>query len=263
MAYKKRKARCGYCWQEGHNRTSCPKMKMEAAAGDSYAQRSLERSAVKQCSYCSGTDHNKATCERKFGDDRRDALCQWTGLTAAIEIVKRKKLGAGAFIYGPVMHRWNSAPRNNADGQPNNYDMVNYTIKEFTLTGNSAVSEFEGVYTFETLAEPSAGNYFKGTVPLPGLSREISNAPDSIGRTEWFRRNDARYDHDSRMILADNFDVLLEASEEEVNKAVAHLQSQKPMIVDYEDIKEYNSAKRKLAAQKKKDEAKENNSWQD
>jgi hypothetical protein len=234
-------------------------MKTEAAAGDSYAQRYLEQSAVKQCSYCSGTDHNKATCEKKFTDDRRDALCQWEGLTAAINIVKHKKIGAGAFIYGPVIHRWNHAPRNGAEGQPNNYDVVNYTIKEFTLTANNAVSEFEGAYTFETLAEPSNGNYFKGTVPLPGLSGEVFKAPDSIGRSEWFRRNDARYDYESRQILIESFDVLLEASEEEVNKAVAHLQSQKPMIVDYEDIKEYNSAKRKLAAQKKKDEAKENN----
>ena len=256
----KRKARCGYCWQEGHNRTSCPKMKHEASLGDGYAQRQLERATTKQCSYCRGTDHNKANCQEKFNDERLNALSSWTAMQAAIEVIKDKKIAEGAFIYGPILHRWSSVPVDATEHRESNYDMGNYHIKEMTLNVDSVGGEFEGAFSYDTLVEASGGSWFKRMLPLPCLSKEMQRMPDSVGRTRWFSKNDVRYDRQGRDLYDESFNVIVEAPQEAVNSLVEKLRAMKPMIVDFEDMKQYNSAKRKEAINKKKKEEAE---WQD
>ena len=227
----KRKARCGYCWQEGHNRTSCPKMKQEAASGDGYAQRQLERATTKQCSHCRGTDHNRANCQEKFNDERLDALS-----------------------------RWSNVPVDATEHRESNYTMGNYSIKEMTLNIDSVNGEFEGAFSYDTLTECEGGNYFRRALSLPYLSKEMQRMPDSAGRTKWFSRNDVRYDRQGRDLYDENFNVLVEAPQEAVDNLVEKLKAMKPMIVDFEDMKQYNSAKRKEAINKKKKEEAE---WQD
>ena len=227
----KRKARCGYCWQEGHNRTSCPKMKQEAAGCDGYAQRQLERATTKQCSHCRGTDHNRANCQEKFNDERLDALS-----------------------------RWSNVPVDATEHRESNYTMGNYSIKEMTLNIDSVNGEFEGAFSYDTLTECEGGNYFRRALSLPYLSKEMQRMPDSAGRTKWFSRNDVRYDRQGRDLYDENFNVLVEAPQEAVDSLVEKLKAMKPMIVDFEDMKQYNSAKRKEAINKKKKEEAE---WQD
>ena len=78
MSYR-RKPRCSYCRQEGHNRTNCPTLKariaerLEANPNDWWATQQMERSkpktaADRTCSYCGTKGHTRRTCEVKKAD---------------------------------------------------------------------------------------------------------------------------------------------------------------------------------------------------
>ena len=57
--------RCGYCYQRGHNKRSCPKLKAFIECNpNSYAAScaSTIANTKRVCSYCKKTDHNKRTC---------------------------------------------------------------------------------------------------------------------------------------------------------------------------------------------------------
>ena len=243
----KRQSRCGYCWGTGHNRLSCPKVKEQAAAGDAYAQRQLERSKVKQCSYCKSTDHIKSSCISQFTDERREALASWVGILGLASVIQEKKIANGAFVYGPILHRWNKAPQE----EGKTHTMGNFSVTKIDFSSNYATEEFEGVIHYETLTEAPDNTWFSKRLPLPSVSNMISAMPDSIGRTLWLEKNHRSYDTHARTYLEENFQVIIEAPQEEVDKAVAELVAKKPMIVDFEDMKAYQSAKRKLAKEQK------------
>jgi hypothetical protein len=78
MSYR-RKPRCSFCRQEGHNRTNCPTLKakikerLEANPNDWWATQQMERSkpktaADRTCSYCNQKGHTRRTCEVKKKD---------------------------------------------------------------------------------------------------------------------------------------------------------------------------------------------------
>ena len=60
---------CGHCYEKGHNKTNCPKMRREAAANpNSYAARQVatieaRKSRPKICSYCDTSGHTRAGCD--------------------------------------------------------------------------------------------------------------------------------------------------------------------------------------------------------
>ena len=243
----KRQARCSYCWQTGHNRTSCPKMKAEAANGDSYAKRLLESSSVKQCSYCRGTDHNKAGCDKLFSDQRNEGLVKWAHLNAMINVIKNKKIANGAFIYGPIIHRWHDTPYNLSSGEPGNYDLGNYCVKHVEYNDSTPYSP---CYGFETLVEPSGdARYFRTSLPLPGIYNEVRKLSSTMKEASdaWINHTD-RYSSAMggiNFVYEENYNVLVEASDEEVNKAVESLLMEKPVIVDFTERKLYQSEMRK------------------
>jgi len=78
MSYR-RKPRCSYCREEGHNRTNCPTLKakikerLAANPNDWWATQQMERSkpktaADRTCSYCGTKGHTRRTCEVKSKD---------------------------------------------------------------------------------------------------------------------------------------------------------------------------------------------------
>ena len=78
MSYR-RKPRCSYCREEGHNRTNCPHLKkrieerLAANPNDWWANNQLERNKPKKaadrtCSYCNQKGHTRRTCEVKKAD---------------------------------------------------------------------------------------------------------------------------------------------------------------------------------------------------
>ncbi len=58
---------CRYCWGTGHTKRACPKVKEDAANGDTYAQDIIDhyaaRAKSRKCSYCGECGHNKKGCK--------------------------------------------------------------------------------------------------------------------------------------------------------------------------------------------------------
>lgn len=98
---------CKHCWQEGHNRRGCPKLKeqMEKRLAedpeDWRAQRYFEKkkgAKVRRCTYCNLKGHNRATCAELKG-----AVSEWKHKNsnwrkAIIEELLAAGLGVGALI---------------------------------------------------------------------------------------------------------------------------------------------------------------------
>jgi len=65
--------RCGWCYEEGHNKRSCPQLKEHIKENpDSYrAKIELRKKAnakKRRCTYCNLTGHNRRTCELLAND---------------------------------------------------------------------------------------------------------------------------------------------------------------------------------------------------
>ena len=253
--YAKRKPRCGYCYQEGHNRNSCPSIKAAAANGDEYAKERLERAKIKRCSYCKNDGHTKATCERKFGDDLSSGWSVWTGINAVVNIIREKKLAKGAFVYGPIQHRWTDYPAEVTDRSTNepkpNYEMINFCIDGDDLNEHTVLGEWSNHLGYTTLAEIPDGVRLKGAYSLPGFYEAVLHLDKTFeyGKQEWIKKNEHYVLPIGRKNSVDLCTILVEAPQEEVDKIVNKLLEKKPMIVDYTDRKAYQSA---IRAQNKK-----------
>ena len=80
--------RCGFCYQSGHNRRSCPELKrrIRDEPNGYYARMEKEKKSYairnpRRCSYCKETGHNKATCDGLRKDRRRISglIREWRG----------------------------------------------------------------------------------------------------------------------------------------------------------------------------------------
>jgi len=79
---------CGYCYDQGHNRRSCPQLKKNLARrlaedpDDSYAKYELakqNKGKVRRCTYCNLKGHNRRTCEElnTAKQDWREQAAAW------------------------------------------------------------------------------------------------------------------------------------------------------------------------------------------
>ena len=59
--------RCGYCYDSGHNKRSCPKLAKYAEENpDTWTAKRLKegkrKGKIRRCTYCNLKGHNRATC---------------------------------------------------------------------------------------------------------------------------------------------------------------------------------------------------------
>ena len=89
--------RCGYCYEVGHNRRTCPSykknLKRAAENGNPYAKEQLNKKIVRTCGYCSRSGHDKRTCEYLKRDTNRLAAIN-------LEVRKRIQKKAQDFNFG-------------------------------------------------------------------------------------------------------------------------------------------------------------------
>ena len=89
--------RCGYCYEVGHNRRTCPSykknLKRAAENGNPYAKQELNKKIVRTCGYCSRSGHDKRTCEYLKRDTNRLAAIN-------LEVRKRIQKKAQDFNFG-------------------------------------------------------------------------------------------------------------------------------------------------------------------
>ena len=95
--------RCSYCYNTGHNRRSCPKLKKYIEENpDSWraiqAKESKKRASNRRCSWCNETGHNARTCPwRKDIQENGPALIQKVNkLYAALS--GQRGVGRGALV---------------------------------------------------------------------------------------------------------------------------------------------------------------------
>jgi len=79
--------RCGYCYEEGHNKRSCPQLKkrmeerLAANPDDWYAKeyhRKKKQGTKRRCTYCNLKGHNRRTCPHLA-----EAKAEWRAKTKA------------------------------------------------------------------------------------------------------------------------------------------------------------------------------------
>src|SRR3990167_7591205 len=72
----RRKNKCHYCWETGHNIQTCPTKSAAALQGEPVAQYHVQKKANRiaegvRCSYCKLPGHNIATCNAKKNEDQK------------------------------------------------------------------------------------------------------------------------------------------------------------------------------------------------
>ena len=242
----KRSPRCSYCYTTGHTRNNCPTAKQEAASGNEFAKKVVERAAIKKCSYCNDTTHTKTTCEKFYSDQKDRAQKLWVGALGIVDCIKSLRLAEGAFLYAPMTYYSNQTPsRENED-----YELINFTIEKVELRSDRTDNEFLSAFKCNTLAEPMGENRsWRNWIPAPGLYEAVVNLQTEYteGKRLWLRENDASgYSRimDGRSNLKDQTQVLVPASDEAVNAAVNRILQQKPDILKHPDRKSYQKAMR-------------------
>ena len=111
--------RCGYCWEYGHNKTTCPKMKEDYEAASKaveegtstrhltyrmrralreYPEVRRNKKKVRRCSYCDGEGHRITTCP-----ERKQHIQQYKDLNTiwqrrVTEVLQKHGVGPGAII---------------------------------------------------------------------------------------------------------------------------------------------------------------------
>ena len=103
-----RTMRCGYCYNTGHNKRGCPKMRQDAKNGDSWAQRQLDGYKAKserqkeaggrKCGYCEERGHTRRTCATRKNNMGTSQRLNREYRKAALAWFKSIGLGTGALV---------------------------------------------------------------------------------------------------------------------------------------------------------------------
>ena len=99
--------RCSNCYEKGHNRSGCPKLKeemqkrLEVDPDDYRATNYFEkkkRTSKRTCGYCRETGHNRKTCF-EANQDRQQFILQNQGAREkALEWMKSSGVGVGTLV---------------------------------------------------------------------------------------------------------------------------------------------------------------------
>jgi len=99
---------CGYCYNNGHNKRGCPKMKQDAADGNTWAKRQVDtfkaRAASqkaaggRKCGYCEERGHTRRTCSTLKNNKATSERINREWRSATLEWFKNIGLGTGALV---------------------------------------------------------------------------------------------------------------------------------------------------------------------
>lgn len=94
---------CGHCYNEGHNRRGCPKLKEYVAENpDSWqAERESQRKSretTRSCSYCKQPGHNRKTCEPLKLDVRNASKVNSVWRENVHQYLMENGIGVGALV---------------------------------------------------------------------------------------------------------------------------------------------------------------------
>jgi hypothetical protein len=99
--------RCGNCYDKGHNRNGCPKLKeemqkrLEADPDDWRATNYFEgkkRTSKRTCGYCQQEGHNRKTCSNAKEDRNQYIQQNQTAREKALDWLKKSGVGVGTLV---------------------------------------------------------------------------------------------------------------------------------------------------------------------
>ena len=99
--------RCSNCYDKGHNRSGCPKLKEDmikrlAADPDDWRAKDYfekkQRTSKRTCGYCKESGHNRKTCSEAKKDRDVFILQNQTAREKALEWMKSSGVGVGTLI---------------------------------------------------------------------------------------------------------------------------------------------------------------------
>ena len=155
--------RCSYCYQSGHNKTSCPelKKKWEEDPNSYYGrqwQAILDRKAKpKKCSYCGEIGHTRAGCEtaKKHKAQFQMDLNLWR--QALVKWMKETGLGPGAMVRANEVSYY----RNGTYQYPNDDGYIPPVGMYMTPHINSVLTHYAGIMNTDEWTSPSAFFHFE------------------------------------------------------------------------------------------------------
>ena len=166
-------------------------------------------------------------------------------------------MGEGAFLHAPVVFGWGSdytetGYYKNGYGSEMipNYEYANVSVSRIHY--NEQVEANLPFMQIVTLDEPeyASGRYkFTTSLCCPGLFTAVENLETEYldGKSEWMERNM----HRKQTVLEENLTVLMEATPEKVQETVDRIKTFRSKILDFKDIKSYNSYLRASKKQNK------------
>ena len=99
--------RCSNCYEKGHNRNGCPKLKeemqkrIETDPEDYYAQNYFEkkqRTSKRTCGYCKESGHNRKTCSEAKQDRNHFVRQNQDAREKALEWLQENGIGVGTLV---------------------------------------------------------------------------------------------------------------------------------------------------------------------
>jgi len=95
--------RCGHCYEEGHNKRTCPELKKEIENNPEgyYARRAKRKKAnakSRRCSYCGEVGHNRATCNQLKCDKTEYQHMNWKFQNRLSSAMREAGLYVGAML---------------------------------------------------------------------------------------------------------------------------------------------------------------------
>lgn len=140
--------RCSYCYKTGHNRRTCPDLKLYIEKNpDSYYARQAERKkeaskpSNRRCGFCGTVGHTKRTC-----GDRLDGIRKVTRKNRRFRRKLRTALARGGWVPGALIQ---FTPREQIPGSVSGYDIDSanrYFDYQFKENGNTAVAMVIGYH---------------------------------------------------------------------------------------------------------------------
>lgn len=142
MSYR-RQPTCSYCYNRGHNRRSCPDLRLQAQQGASKpsSERTWHEQAAimrvteyntnnRACSYCAGSNHNVKTCASRK-NDIENAITRTNAFRRKfIQALKENNFGIGAIVSYDGYFSDLAYPTPNEDGSPAFHYLLVKSFKE-------------------------------------------------------------------------------------------------------------------------------------
>ena len=190
-------SRCSYCYQEGHNRRTCPtyteRLQRSADAGSEYHKAMLEQrgkgkdKSQRTCSFCSTRGHDRRKCEQLGAYVEKRATLDMDARRDFAWRMKDAGLGQGALV---------TFIRHEYDYQKNDYVDIPLTgvVSEirWDMLGNNSYDSNSQFITVECIEHQSDGTYspVKRHLPMPFdiIAKELRSERDELIRSSRWSR---------------------------------------------------------------------------